>query len=173
VQDVGELTSTAGIVALIACVIAVITLWAAGVTHAELRRLRAAQRVVLGPGDARDVVAHVADLERSFQALRQEVDASVGGFDARIDAAERGVGRAIALRGLVHYDAYHEVSGRHSSSIALLDGSGSGVVLSAIHLRDQARIYAKEVVGGRAELQLSPEEEEAVRIALAAPAGLT
>jgi uncharacterized protein DUF4446 len=172
VQDVGDLTSTAGVVALIASLIALAALWVAATSRAQLRRLRAAQRVVLGSGDARDVVAHVAGLERSFQALRDQVDSVLSTLETRVEEAELGVQRAITLRGLVHYDAYHEVSGRHSSSIALLDGSGSGIVLSAIHLRDQARIYAKEIVDGRGELQLSPEEEEAVRIALA-PAGLT
>jgi hypothetical protein len=58
------------------------------------------------------------------------------------------------------------MSGHQSTSIALLDASRSGVVLSSIHHRDQARLYAKRVDGGRGELQLSPEEEEAVRLAL-------
>jgi len=44
-------------------------------------------------------------------------------------------------------------------------------VLSCIHHRDQARVYAKQVNGGQGELELSPEEAEAVRIALARPAG--
>ena len=41
------------------------------------------------------------------------------------------------------------MSGRQSTSIALLDARGSGIVLSSIHHRDQARLYAKQVVGGR------------------------
>jgi uncharacterized protein DUF4446 len=56
-------------------------------------------------------------------------------------------------------------------SIALLDDAQSGIVLSCIHHRDQARVYAKQVNGGRGELELSPEEAEAVRIALSPPAG--
>ena len=62
----------------------------------------------------------------------------------------------------MRYDAYSEMSGRQSTSIALLDSSGSGIVLSSIHHRDQARLYAKQVATGAAELELSPEEEEAV-----------
>ena len=74
---------------------------------------------------------------------------------------------AIAYHGLVRYDAYNEMSGRQSTSIALLDARGSGVVVSSIHHRDQARFYAKQVVAGQGTLQLSPEEEEAIRVALA------
>ena len=85
-------------------------------------------------------------------------------------AAERRLDGAIAYHGLVRYDAYNEMSGRQSTSIALLDARGSGIVLSSIHHRDQARLYAKQVVDGRAELELSPEEEEAMRAALAGEA---
>jgi hypothetical protein len=73
----------------------------------------------------------------------------------------------VAYQGLVRYDAYNEMSGRQSTSIALLDSKRSGIVISSIHHRDQARLYAKQVVDGRAQLELSPEEEEAMRVALA------
>jgi hypothetical protein len=72
------------------------------------------------------------------------------------------------------------MSGRQSTSIALLDANRSGVVLSSIHHRETARLYAKQIRNGESELELSPEENEAVRLALqddsavvraAAPAG--
>ena len=66
----------------------------------------------------------------------------------------------------MRYDAYNELSGRQSVSIALLDGTHSGVVLTCIHHRDQARVYLKQVHGGNGELELSPEEAEAVQLAL-------
>jgi hypothetical protein len=59
------------------------------------------------------------------------------------------------------------MSGRQSSSLALLDSRRSGVVLSSILHRDQARIYVKRVNEGEPELELSPEEQEAVSVALA------
>ena len=67
----------------------------------------------------------------------------------------------------MRYDAYNELSGRQSTSIALLDEHRSGIVLSSIHHREQARLYVKQVVGGSAAVPLSPEEDEAVRAALA------
>ena len=86
-----------------------------------------------------------------------------------MDVAEHRLDGAIAYRALVRYDAYGEMSGRQSTSIALLDAHRSGVVLSSIHHRDQARLYAKQVHNGRGEIELSPEEAEAVRLALAEP----
>jgi hypothetical protein len=51
-------------------------------------------------------------------------------------------------------------------SLALLDATRSGIVLSSISHRDQARLYVKQVRDGKSELTLSPEEEEALRLAL-------
>jgi hypothetical protein len=59
------------------------------------------------------------------------------------------------------------MSGQQSVAIALLDAEQSGLVLSSIHHRDQARLYVKHVVRGEPEYPLSPEEIEAVRVALA------
>jgi hypothetical protein len=80
--------------------------------------------------------------------------------------AEERLDGAVAYRALVRYDAYGEMSGRQSTSIALLDAKRSGIVLSSIHHRDTARLYAKQLHEGRAELELSPEEDEAVQLAL-------
>lgn len=161
-----ELTTTAGAVALAAAGVALIALVLGLVAVVRLRRLRADQRVVLGGGNARDLVAHAAELDRSFAALHAYVEDVAARLDDRLGAAELRLDGAIAHFGLVRYDAYNEMSGRQSTTVALLDASRSGVVLSAIHHRDQARLYAKQVVGGQGELELSPEEEEAVRVAL-------
>jgi hypothetical protein len=166
---VHDLTSTASLIALGASVVAVVALAIAVATTLKLRRLYADQRLVLGSGD-RDVVGHVADLQRAFHALQAEMEAVGGDLRARMAASEARLGGALTQRALVHFDAYQEMSGRNSSSLALLDASGSGVVLTAIHHRDQSRLYAKDIVRGASEAPLSPEEEEAVRVALA-PAG--
>ena len=161
-----DLTTTAGAVALAAAVVAVIALVLAVVAVVRLRRLRADQRVILGAQGARDLVAHTADLDRSFAALHAYVEDVAARLDDRLGTAEMRLDGAIAHFGLVRYDAYNEMSGRQSTTIALLDSSRSGIVLSAIHHREQARLYAKQVVGGEGELELSPEEAEAVRVAL-------
>jgi hypothetical protein len=160
-----ELTSTVGIVALAAAAVALLALGAAAVLYRQLRRLRADQRAVLGDHGA-DLVSHAATLDASFRALHDYVTEVVQQLDGRVGVAEERLDGAIAHWGLIRYDAYNEMSGRQSTSIALLDSSRSGVVLSSIHHRDQARLYAKQVDKGRGELRLSPEEEEALRLAL-------
>jgi hypothetical protein len=164
---VDELTTTTGIVALAAAAIAVIALFAVIVLARRLSKLRADQRVVLGEQSARDLVSHTATLDRDFRSLHSYVEDLANGLQMRLSTAEERLDGAIAHHGLVRYDAYNEMSGRQSTSIALLDARGSGVVVSSIHHRDQARLYAKQVVEGQATLELSPEEQEAVRVALA------
>jgi hypothetical protein len=165
------LTDTRGIIALAAAAVAVLALIACLALLLRIRRLARRQRLVLGEGGERDLVALAADLHDAFEALRSYVDDVATRLDARLGGAEAALRTTFAHRALVRYDAYNELSGKQSVSIALLDDERSGLVLSCIHHRDQARVYAKAVNSGQGELELSPEEAEAVRIALSSPAG--
>ena len=164
-SPVHNLTSTAGIVAIVAGAVAIVALLTSVTLAVKLRRVRADQRVVLGDRD-QDLVSHAATMQSQFAALNDYVQDVAGRLDARVQTAEHRLDGAIAYRSLIRYDAYGEMSGRQSTSIALLDATQSGVVLSSIHHRDQARLYAKQVNAGQGELELSPEESEAIRIAL-------
>jgi hypothetical protein len=166
---VHNLTSTAGIVAMAAGACALLALLVCAVLGVKLRRLRAAQRMVLGDHE-QDLIAHAASLQEQFEALYDYVQDAADRLDDRMTTAERRIDGAVAYRALIRYDAYGEMSGRQSTSIALLDANRSGLVLSSIHHRDQARLYAKEVREGKPELELSPEEDEAIRRALEADA---
>ena len=66
----------------------------------------------------------------------------------------------------MRYDAFSEMSGRMSFSLALLDDHGDGVALTAITGRNDTRVYAKPIADGRGEQELSPEERQAVSVAL-------
>jgi uncharacterized protein DUF4446 len=164
------LTDTRGIIAIAAAAVAVLALLACAALAVTVRRLRRGQRTVLGQQGQRDLVAHAAGLQDAFEALRAYVDDVAVRLDERLGGVETALRVTIARRALVRYDAYNELSGKQSVSIALLDDQRSGVVLSCIHHRDQARVYAKQVTDGHGELELSPEEAEAVRIALSLPA---
>ncbi len=165
------LTNTQGIIAIAAAAAAALALIGCIVLSISLRRLRRAQRVVLGEDGQRDLIAQGSELEGAFNALMDHVDATAASLDARMERAEVSLRGAISHSALVRYDAYNELSGRQSMSIALLDDESSGIVLSCIHHRDQARVYGKRVRGGQGELELSPEEAEAVRLALDGTSG--
>jgi len=152
--------------------VAVLALLACALLALGQRRLRRAQQVVLGEHGQRDLAAHAVMTQDAFEALREYVEEVGMRLDGRLADAEAALRGAISHRALVRYDAYNELSGHQSMSIALLDEERSGIVLSCIHHRDQARVYAKQVHDGRSELELSPEEVEAVRLALSPPAGV-
>ena len=147
--------------------VALLALLLCGILALKLRRLRSAQRMIMG-GQERDLVDHAASLQEHFEALSGYVQDAADRLEHRMETAERRIDGAMAYRALVRYDAYGEMSGRQSTSIALLDANRSGLVLSSIHHRDQARLYAKEVREGEPELELSPEEDEAIHRALEA-----
>ena len=91
------------------------------------------------------------ELPTDVQGLRGEVHA------LRAEVSD-------ALRHL-SYDAFGDMGGALSWSLALLDDGGNGVVLTSIHGRSEARTYAKGVSAWTCDQQLSPEEEEAIRFA--------
>src|SRR6187402_2848525 len=125
---------------VVASVALVLSLVAAVFSVIALRRLNQTRRRAAGDALPEDV-----------HGLRQEV------------AALRAEG-ADALRHLavVRYDAFGDMGGHLSWSLALADDAGHGVVLTSIHGRSEARTYAKNVSGWTCEQQLSPEEEEAI-----------
>ena len=95
--------------------------------------------------------AGVDALPEDVHGLRQEV--------AALKAENADALRHLSV---VRYDAFGDVGGHLSWSLALLDDAGHGVVLTSIHGRSEARTYAKSISSWSCEQQLSPEEEEAI-----------
>lgn len=87
---------------------------------------------------------------------------------ADIDASTLEVlARAVQRVGLVRFDAFEDMGGRLSFSLALLDEAGDGVVVTSINGRQDTRVYAKPMTGAASEHNLSEEESLAVRRAMA------
>jgi hypothetical protein len=163
---VDELNSTQGIVALAAAGLAAVAfLWVIALA-VKLRRVRAAQRTILA-GEETDLAAHAASLQEAFVQLRDWVEEVAAGLERRVASAELRMDGCIAHSSVVRYDAMNELSGQQSSTVALLDSRQTGVVISSILHRDQARLYVKQVRDGSPEYELSPEEQQAVDAALA------
>jgi len=166
-----DFANAPGIVALAAAGVAVLAVIGVVVLSLRLRHLQTDQRTVLGDSRTTDLVEHAAALQDAFEALRAGVQETAARLDGRMGSAELRLDGALAYRALVRYDAYGELSGHQSTTVALLDAEHNGVVLSSIAHRESARLYCKQVVAGEGELELSPEEAEAVRLALAGELG--
>jgi hypothetical protein len=113
-----DLTSTAGIVALVAGGLAVIALVVLMVLAARVRELRNNQRFILGTSGERDIVEHARGLQSTFERLHERVESTFAQLTGRIGTTEKRIESSISHSAVVRYDAYNEMSGRQSSSIA-------------------------------------------------------
>lgn len=152
----------AGAPGLIALVIA-LWLWRG------LTRVRADQRVLLPDGERVTLLDRQATLQRTMAALEQGVADLEQLVHSQGETTERELRTALRFQGMVRYDAYRDMGGRQSWSVALLDGASNGTIITSLHARDHARVYLKEMVGGLPGQRLSPEEERAVAMALERP----
>ena len=103
---------------------------------------------------------------RSRRARRApELPTDVQGLRGEVHALRAEVSDALRHLSVVRYDAFGDMGGHLSWSLALVDDVGTGVVLTSIHGRSDARTYAKGVTEWSCDQQLSPEEEEAIKLA--------
>jgi hypothetical protein len=154
-------SSVAGWIAIAAAAVAVLGIAVVSGLYLRLQRVRAAQVALLGNSSG-DLVDFAVSLQSRIDGLHRAVDevaAGLGRLERRLDST-------VSRLAVVRYDAYENTGGHQSASVALLNASRTGVVLSAIQGRDYARIYIKELDDGRAAVSLSPEEQEAVERAM-------
>jgi hypothetical protein len=149
-------------IAIAAALVALAALGVALYAWGRVRRVRDAQRTLLG-GGRRDLIEFAVSLQGRVDDLHRAVD-EIAAALARVD---RRVDGSLTNSSIVRYDAYEDTGGHQSASFALLDASRTGLVLTAIQGRDYARIYMKELDQGRAAVALSPEELQAVERAMA------
>jgi hypothetical protein len=154
--------SAALAVAVAACVVAGLALVAVLLLWRRLARVRSTQSVVLGSGSG-DLLEFAVALQARIDDVHRAVDEVATGL-SRVD---RRVDGAVTNTAVVRYDAYEGTGGQQSASVALLDATRTGTVLTAIQGRDYARIYVKDLDRGRSSVALSPEEQEAVDRAMA------
>lgn len=95
----------------------------------------------------------------------EDLPTDVAGLRAEVQALRMEASQALRHLAVVRYDAFGDMGGHLSWSMALLDDGGDGVVLTSIHGRSEARTYAKSIAGWSCEQQLSPEEGEAIKFA--------
>jgi hypothetical protein len=153
--------TTAAAIGAAGCAVGLGGLVLAWLGFVKVRRVREAQRMLLG-GGRKDLVDFAVSLQGRIDDLHRAVDevaASLARVDRRVDAS-------VSNASIVRYDAYEDTGGHQSASLALLDAARSGVVITAIQGRDYARIYMKELDRGKASVALSPEEQEAVERAM-------
>jgi uncharacterized protein DUF4446 len=153
-------TSVLMIVAVVAALLAVVL---AGLALLGQRRVREAYQV-FSQGSREDVLAL---LQRHIEQVGQLRD-DVAHQMRYANQLRSLISGCVSRIGTVRYDAFDDMGGRLSFSIALLDEHGDGAVLTAINGRSETRAYAKPIVAGESRHNLSQEEIAAITQAQAA-----
>lgn len=135
----------------------------------SIRRLRANQRVLMPDGSPVSLIDRQSALQLSQRRLEDQLADLRSEIDGRQRFVDRALRAAIRFQGLVRYDAYRDMGGQQSWSIALLDEARNGTVITSLHARDHARVYLKEIHAGQSPQRLSPEEYKAVELAIGEP----
>jgi hypothetical protein len=109
---------------------------------------------------------NVIDLMRSIDSDLAKAEAAINDHAPRLQAVEARLPRAISFTGVVTYDAFGDIGGKLSRSIALLDSIGDGLVISLLVGRSETHFFTKEVRAGSGTERLSPEEDAAISRAM-------
>jgi len=149
---------------VVALVVAVVVL---GVWVAWLQRsedvLRRRLRRVLPQGESGGIDEILDRQLKSVESLSERVDA----LNKLHHELEHLSQRTIQKVAVIRYNPFADTGGDQSFAIALLDSLGNGVVVSSLHSRTDTRVFAKPVTSGRSKFQLSDEEQDAIKKALA------
>ena len=157
-EDIAPYLAAAALAVALVLAVLLLLQWRA------VRKLRRAQQVILG-NEERDIVTHVQALDERVRNLREAVEILTG----QLGVHKQHLDEALTNRAIVRYDAFREAGGEQSASIALLDKYRSGIVISTIAARDFARLYVKHLDRGVSDRDLSPEERQAVALAVPEP----
>jgi hypothetical protein len=107
------------------------------------------------PKNLKEALAQFKDLKEDFEKISEELESLKGGHKFSVQKV-----------GIIRFNPFSDVGGDQSFSLALLDGSNNGVVVTSLYSREENRVYGKPIKGGQSEYSLSKEEKEAINKAL-------
>ena len=146
------------IVALVAASVALVGVALAATAWFQLFRMRRSYDLLAPVEGKEDYLDVLARTREEFG----ELSVDLHDLDKRLKITRADLARALRHVSVVRYDAYGDLAGRYSFSAALLDDSGDGLIITSIHGRNENRLYLKGIAQGNPDIELSPEEEQAV-----------
>ena len=150
-----------GIIIIILLILTVYLLIRNVNSNMRLSRLERRYKVFMKGSDAQSLekvfVRKFAQIDRLYEAKDQH------DHDLFI---KKNLDKMFSKYGVEKYDAFDDVGGKLSFALALLDKDNTGLILNAVHSRDNCFLYLKEIVKGESYVMLSQEEVEALRKAV-------
>ncbi|MCA1841049.1 MAG: DUF4446 family protein [Actinomycetota bacterium] len=150
------------LVALIALALGFVAAVLAFTAHKRISKARKSLVLLQGTYDGQTIIDALATYVKEVGTL----DSALQQFSARQQELFALLGRSKRNMGVVRFDAFEDMGGRLSFSMALVDDHGTGVVVTSINGRSESRAYAKVLEAGTSEHNLSVEERSAIAEAL-------
>ena len=113
----------------------------------------------MGGKRATSLEERMQDMVRDVERLKKDSKAFANDIDLLFTKHED----AIQKIGLLKYDAFREMGGNLSFCLALLDEKDNGVMINTVHSNTGSYSYTKRIKNGTCDIELSPEEQEALR----------
>ena len=151
-----------GIIIIILLILTVYLLIRNVNSNMRLSRLERRYKVFMKGSDAQSLekvfVRKFAQIDRLYEAKDQH--------DHELLFIKKNLDKMFSKYVVEKYDAFDDVGGKLSFALALLDKDNTGLILNAVHSRDNCFLYLKEIVKGESYVMLSQEEVEALRKAV-------
>lgn len=154
-------SSSAGSVAVIALVLALLTLVGVVLLLARQQRLLGQYQHLMTGTSGGNLEAALADHIGQVRVAAARVE----DVDRLARRLERESQYSLQHSGIVRFNPFQHTGGDQSFALALADGHGNGVVLSSLHARDVTRVYAKPLVSWDSAHSLTDEERQAITLA--------
>ena len=151
-----------GIIIIILLVLTIFLLVKSVSSSMRLNRLERKYKTFMKGSDAQSLekifVRKFAQIDKLYEAKEDH--------EHDILFIKKNLEKMFSKYGVEKYDAFDDVGGKLSFALALLDKDNTGLILNAVHSRDNCFLYLKEIVKGESYVMLSQEEVEALRKAV-------
>lgn len=128
----------------------------------QMKKLKKNYRIFMSGKDAKtleDTLIQRLDQVDSLLESNEENDRNIKVLSKNMQCTYQKMG-------LIKYDAFHEMGGKLSFSLAMLDMRNNGFIINAMHTREGCYTYIKEIIDGNSVIVLSEEEQEALKRAM-------
>ena len=128
----------------------------------SIRKLKKKYKKFMGDNDAKSMEETITYKLAELETLLKTSE----GNKEKIDRLEKQMSVTFQKIGLIKYDAFNEMGGKLSFSLALLNEKNDGFIINAMHSREGCYTYIKEIIAGKSVIMLTKEEQEALEMAL-------
>jgi len=120
------------------------------------------EKIALKLGNGEDITSIIGSYIDEVENLKNKDEEIINYFGV----LNKQLGDSIQKVGLYKYNAYNNTKNKLSFALALLNRENTGIILNSIYGVDDSNIYAKPIIKGKSKINLSSEEEEAIKIAI-------